>query len=139
MGEKRNREEAAVERSVLIVEDDSHTRRVLALLLELRGYRVVEAEDGRAGLELALDDDVDLVVSDLQLPGISGLDLARALHERDGIAPVVAITSGPKALVRAARESRLFSRVLRKPIDANEILALIDDLSGPGRPGSEAR
>lgn len=127
----------AAQRSVLIVEDDSNTRRVLALLLELRGYEVVEAEDGRSALDVAHD--VDVVVSDLQLPRMSGIAFARALRDQDEDMPVIAITSGPKALVSEAEECRLFSQVLRKPVDVNEFLELVDDLSRPRPRGPGSR
>lgn len=116
-------------RKILVVEDDPNTRSVLVLLLELRGYRVLQAESGEAGLDIALRLEVDLVVADLQLPGISGLELARAIARHDGHPPMIAITAGREALVDRARGSRHFVDVLEKPIDVNRLLDLADSFT----------
>lgn len=115
--------------TILVVEDDPNTRSVLVLLLELRGYRVLQADDAESGLDITVRVDVDLVVSDLQLPRMSGLDLARTIARNDGHPPMIAITAGKEGLVRRAQESRHFVEVLRKPIDINRLLDLADSLT----------
>jgi CheY-like chemotaxis protein len=114
---------------ILVVEDDPNTRSVLVLLLELRGYRVLQAEDGESGVEVAFRVGADLVVSDLQLPRMSGLELARTITRHDGHPPVIAITAGDESLVRRAKESRHFVEILRKPIDVGRLLDLADSLT----------
>lgn len=115
--------------TILVVEDDPGTRSVLVLLLELRGYRVLQADDAESGLDIADRVDVDLIVSDLQLPRMSGLQLARLIARRDGHPPLIAITAGKERLVRRAEESRHVVQVLRKPIDVNRLLDLADSLT----------
>lgn len=110
--------------TVLVVEDDPSTRRVLVLLFELRGYGVVEADNGRTGLEIAIDIDVDLLVSDLQLPGMSGIEMARAVSKQGGSPPMIAVTSGPADLIARAEQSSCFAEVLTKPVDVNELLEI---------------
>lgn len=117
--------------TILVVEDNPNTRSVLVLLLELRGYRVLQADDAESGLEVAVRVDVDLVVSDLQLSRMSGLELARLIARQDGHPPMIAITAGKESLARRAEESRHFVEVLRKPIDINRLLDLADSLT-PG-------
>lgn len=117
---------------ILVVEDDPNTRSVLVLLLELRGYRVLPAADGEAGLDIALRLDVDLVVSDLQLPGMSGLELAETVARHDGHPPMIAITAGDDRSVNRAKKSRHFVEVLKKPIDVNRLLDLADAFTGEG-------
>ncbi len=123
--------EAPSARTVLLVEDDDNTRRVLALLLELRGYEVLEAADANGGLERALDEDtsIALLISDLNLPDIPGIDLARIVSRHDGGMAMIAITSGSAELVERARDSGLFEAVLRKPIEVGELLDIVDALT----------
>ena len=114
---------------VLLVEDDASTRRVLVLLLELRGYEVLQTGKPREGLRMAEEEAVDLVISDIQLPGMSGIDLAEAIVRRDGSPPLVAITSGDDDLVARAKASGHFQSVLRKPVDVNQLLDIVDRLT----------
>jgi DNA-binding response OmpR family regulator len=78
--------------SVLVVEDDQTVRDVVRRYLEHAGMSVVEAADGRTGLALAHSGTPDLVVLDLMLPGMSGLDLCRELR-RSSTVPVVMLTA----------------------------------------------
>lgn len=115
---------------VLIVEDDPNTRRVLVLLLQLRGYDVLQTAEPRKGIDWVGGKEVDLVISDLQLPRMTGIDMAEAIARRDSAPPMVAITSGASGLVSKAEASGHFETVLRKPVDVNELLDLADRLTG---------
>ena len=64
--------------TILVVEDDSKIARLLELELKHAGYAVMVATDGRTGLERALADDVDLVLLDVMLPQMSGLEVVRS-------------------------------------------------------------
>lgn len=78
---------------VLLVEDQPEVRRVVRRSLAKAGYEVVEAWNGRVAVELARESTFDLVISDVRMPDMSGLELLRALHEHDPDLPVV-LTSG---------------------------------------------
>ena len=70
--------------TVLVVEDDRSLREALAMNFELRGYRVLAAADGEAGVRLAFDERPDLIVLDLMLPGLDGFEILRpAAREGD--------------------------------------------------------
>ena len=121
---------------VLLVEDDASTRRVLVLLLELRGYEVLQTGRPEEGLRIAESEKLDLVISDIQLPGMSGIELAEAIVRRDGCPPLIAITSGDAGLVDRAETSGHFHRVLRKPVDVNQLLDVVDRLTASRGDGS---
>ncbi len=78
---------------VLLVDDQPEVRRVVRRNLARAGFVVVEAWNGRVAVELAREMTFDLVMSDVQMPDMSGLDLLLALHERDPDLPVI-LTSG---------------------------------------------
>ena len=113
---------------VLVVEDDANTRRVLVLLFQLRGYDVLETGEPQKGIDWVDARDVDLVVSDLQLPRMSGIDMAEVIARSGGAPPMIAITSGSSRLVGKAEACGHFEGVLTKPVDVNELLDLADRL-----------
>ena len=83
---------ADVRPSVLVIDDDSRVRTVVCWQLEADGYVVHEAADGNTAWQYIEDQRPDLVVLDLSLPGISGLDLLRRLRETGDRTPVVVLS-----------------------------------------------
>jgi len=82
-------------RTVLIVEDNELNMKLFADLLEAEGYRVLRSGEGVAGFQIARQERPDLIVMDIQLPSISGLEVTRWLKEDPELAliPVVAVTA----------------------------------------------
>ena len=68
--------------TILLVEDDVSIRKALQMNLQLEGYELLCAEDGEAGRRLSETEELDLIVVDLMLPRLSGLDLIRELRQR---------------------------------------------------------
>ena len=77
---------------ILVVEDEPGIARLARDYLEQGGFRVVTTADGKAGLDIARRDRPDLVVLDLRLPGMDGLDVCRALR-RDSDVPIIMLTA----------------------------------------------
>ena len=77
---------------ILIVEDERKTAEALELYLRAEGYAVTIARDGRTGLEEALGGGYDLVLLDLMLPGMYGMDVCRRLREESAV-PVIMLTA----------------------------------------------
>jgi len=82
--------------SILIVDDFPAVRRLLAMMLEESGFRTVEAENGFEALEHLGRESFDLVLTDICMPGLDGLELVRAVHQLAPSAPVVVITGAAK-------------------------------------------
>jgi DNA-binding NarL/FixJ family response regulator len=88
---------------VLVVDDHPSFRRCVRALLSSEGYEVVgEAEDGESAIELAARLAPDLVLLDIQLPGINGFDVVSRLHERDPELPIVLISSRDRSAYGSA-------------------------------------
>lgn len=83
---------ADVRPSLLVIDDDSRVRTVVSWQLEAEGYAVREAADGNAAWQAIVDQRPDLVVLDLSLPGLSGLDLLRRLRDGGDRTPVVVLS-----------------------------------------------
>jgi two-component system, cell cycle response regulator DivK len=112
---------------VLIVEDNSANMTLAVFLLESAGHAVLSARDAEAGLTLARDEQPDLILMDIQLPGMDGLQ-ATALLKRDGATraiPVIALTAlamkGDEERIRAAG----CDGYIAKPMRYQEFLATI--------------
>ena len=82
-------------KTILYVEDNEMNRKIVRDLLKRTTYRLIEAHDGEAGVALALAERPDLILMDIQLPKMSGMDATRALRAQQATAhtPILVITS----------------------------------------------
>ena len=79
--------------TILIIEDEAKMRRLLELNLGEDGFKTVSAPDAETGLRLLASEQVDLVLTDLKLPGMSGLELLQAVKRQNAVLPVVVMTA----------------------------------------------
>jgi DNA-binding response OmpR family regulator len=78
---------------VLIADDDPDIRMLVRLRLERSGYKVIAANDGLEALQLATDSHPDLAILDVSMPGLSGVEVTRALREQNATFPVILLTA----------------------------------------------
>jgi len=119
-------------RSILLVEDDEDTRYVMRLELEQRGYHVVEAEDGEKAVELARRECPDIILMDISLPGMDGLQATKEIRkdERMTRVPVVAVTAHQETDFREGAKASGFDAYVTKPIDFDWLCELLTGLMG---------
>ena len=79
--------------SVLVIDDESGILDTLRILLKKEGFEVSTAQGGKAGLEAIRTNDFDLVLSDVRMPQVTGLDILTAVRERDLMTPVILMTA----------------------------------------------
>jgi len=114
-------------KTILYVEDNEMNRQIVRDLLKRTTYRLIEAHDGEAGVAKALEARPDLILMDIQLPKISGLDATRKLRAEPATAntPIIAITSfalsGDDVKAREAGATAY----LAKPYSPRDLLGLI--------------
>ena len=109
---------------ILIVEDERKIARYLALELEHEGYEVEHAADGRAGLEMALSWDPDLIILDLMLPELSGVEVCRRVrHESD--VPIIMLTAKDAVSDKVMGLDMGADDYMTKPFAIEELLARI--------------
>jgi len=112
-------------KTILIADDEKGIRDSLQRLLEFESYRVLLAEDGPTALGIVGGDSVDLVLLDIKMPGMDGLEVLARLHEAYPELPVV-IISGHGTIQTAVEATRLGAfDFIEKPIDADRILVVI--------------
>ena len=120
--------------SIILAVDDSNTmRQMVAHVLRMGGYKVLEAADGEAALELAQETPVDAVLTDHNLPGMDGIDLVRALRALPQYArtPIVVLsTERSEALRQAGREAGANGWMV-KPFDPERLLEVFGRVLAP--------
>jgi DNA-binding response OmpR family regulator len=111
--------------TILVVEDDPSILRGLELNLAAEGYRVRTAADGEEGLRLARSEEPDLLVVDLMLPGLGGLDLIRLVRAEDGQVPIMVLSAKGHESDKVAALGLGADDYVVKPFGLKELLARI--------------
>lgn len=114
-----------MKRTILLVEDDSNIASALRGVLETEDYAVLHAETGDRGLADALRERCDLVLTDLRLPGLSGLELVQRLHAAKPQLPIVLMTAHGTTETAIEATKRGAYDYLLKPFEMPELLDLI--------------
>jgi two-component system, cell cycle response regulator DivK len=116
--------------TVLVVEDFADNRFMMRKLLEMSGYQVVEAVDGREAVEIAESARPDLILMDLSLPRLDGLDATRRIRELEGLTrvPIVAVSAHDTNDFHADALAAGCNEYVTKPIDFDELDALVKKL-----------
>lgn len=113
-----------VPRSVLIVEDDDALAELIALALEAEGWAVTVHADGYQGLRAALDGDFDLVLLDILLPTVDGLEICRQVRSRSSVPVIIITAKGETADVVSGLDCGA-DDYLPKPFEVGELLARV--------------
>ncbi|HHG91351.1 MAG TPA: response regulator [Devosia sp.] len=122
-------------KTVMIVEDNELNMKLFHDLLESQGYETIQTQNGLAALDLARAHMPDLILMDIQLPEVSGLEVTRWLKEEDDLRhiPVVAVT----AFAMKGDEERILAGgcegYISKPISIPHFLETIASYIGPGK------
>jgi CheY-like chemotaxis protein len=113
-------------RRVLVVDDDAVIRMICAINLKAEGFSVIEASDGREGLELARSERPDLIVTDVKMPRCDGFEFTEMLRrdEKTREIPVVFMTGDIDATHEARAHGLGVLAFLAKPFDPRELIAV---------------
>ena len=116
---------------VMVVEDFEDNRFMMRRLLEMSGYRVVEAVNGQQAVETAGRERPDIILMDLSLPMLDGLAATRRIREQDGLSrvPIVAVSAHDSADFHAEALAAGCNEYVPKPIDFDQLVQLLDHLT----------
>jgi EAL domain-containing protein (putative c-di-GMP-specific phosphodiesterase class I)/CheY-like chemotaxis protein len=111
---------------ILVVDDDGLVAQATTRLLRSLGYIAAECQSGAAALQLLEQEPFDIVISDIGMPGIDGIDLLRHVHERDPFVPVILFTGAPdvSSAIRALEHGAF--RYLPKPVSNDELVKVLE-------------
>ncbi|MCM8532922.1 MAG: response regulator [Lentisphaeraceae bacterium] len=111
---------------ILIVDDTAVIRDLLVTLLTTAGYDVVSSESGEGALELCRNEMFPLIISDIRMGGMSGIDFCSKLREFNPISYVIALTSYQKLFHVTECRSAGFDDYLNKPFEKEELLKRVE-------------
>jgi CheY-like chemotaxis protein len=113
---------------ILVVEDNKDSRELLSKLLELEGYSVLTARDGREGLAAVASERPDLIITDVSMPDVNGLAMIRTVRETSHSSdlPIVALTAYTSLREKAIETGA--NRAMAKPFNYESFLVHISEL-----------
>ena len=117
---------------ILIVEDNEKNLKLVRDVLQVKGYETIEATTAEDGIRLAAERMPDLILMDIQLPGMNGIDARKALRREPSTAriPVVAVTASVMQQDRKQITEAGFEAYIGKPIHLQEFLATVRAMLG---------
>jgi len=117
-----------VSERILIIEDEDGIARILELELQHEGYEVGRAADGRTGLDMALSGEWDLILLDVMLPELNGIEVLRRLRQNDKAVPVILLTARDSVPDKVSGFEHGAHDYVTKPFAMEELLARVRNL-----------
>ena len=110
-------------KKILVVDDSADTREMMAKLLELESFVVVTAEDGRVGLDVAESERPDLIITDINMPNLNGLEMIMLLRKQSWFTrvPILAITAYGSNIALDALDAGA-DRAMTKPVEFDSLI-----------------
>lgn len=114
---------------ILVVDDSDDTREMMAKLLELEAYRVITAEDGLVGLNKAETEQPDLIITDINMPNLNGIEMIKLIRNQSPVreVPILAITAYGSTVAAEALAAGA-DRATTKPIEFDSLIEGIKQL-----------
>ena len=118
------------DKKALIVDDEIHILRVVAIKLKNNGFDVLTASDGKLGFETALEHKPDIIVSDYQMPNMTGIEMVKKLRQEKETSeiPVIMLTARGFAIEELEKVSLNIAEFLSKPFSHKELLNTIENI-----------
>ena len=116
--------------TILLIEDNAGSRDLYRTYLQNEGYKVLEAEDGNQGLDLAASNEVDLVLTDIFMPEKDGYETIKSLRDQDKEIPIIAISGKEEKYKYSLHVASILGAdlVLKKSVKKSELLGAIQSL-----------
>ncbi len=117
-------------KKILVADDEVHIIHVVAIKFRNNGYEVISADNGAEAYELACKEKPDIIVTDYQMPVMTGLELVEKLRENDQTKdiPVILLTARSFAISKEQQETLQISGCLSKPFSPKELLGNVEDI-----------
>lgn len=110
---------------ILVVEDEKQIAKILKIELEYEGYEVIVAHDGKSGLQSALNEKLDLILLDVMLPEMNGIEVLRRIRKENSQIPVLLLTARNMTMDKVTGLDQGANDYITKPFEMEELLARI--------------
>ncbi|MEH7095028.1 response regulator transcription factor [Neobacillus vireti] len=110
---------------ILVVEDERHIAKILKIELEYEGYEVLVAYDGKAGLQSALAEKLDLILLDVMLPEMNGIEVLRRIRKENNLIPIILLTARNLTMDKVTGLDQGANDYITKPFEMEELLARV--------------
>jgi CheY-like chemotaxis protein len=119
-------------KKILVADDEVHIVQVVAMKFRNNGFEVITAENGTEAYELCCEENPDLVVTDYQMPGMTGIELVEKLRRKPEFAdiPVIILTARGFAIDDEQKAKLHIAECLSKPFSPKELLANVESVLG---------
>lgn len=114
-----------MKKCILIVEDEVMIARALQIELEHEGYEVIVEHEGKTGLEAALNNNINLILLDVMLPGLNGIEVLRRIRKKDIYLPIILLTARDTTLDKVMGLDHGANDYITKPFEIEEVLARV--------------
>ena len=117
--------------SILLIDDDPTIQLLFSQFLTGQGYTVLQAENGKVGMNVLEQHTPDLIITDILMPEMDGLEILMAIHKTNSSVPIIAISGGSRQLeVNFLRQAELFGAryVFDKPVPLAKLLCAVKKL-----------
>ena len=117
-------------RKVLVADDEIHIVQVVAMKLRNNGFDVIAAENGEEAFRLACSEKPDVIITDFQMPGMTGLEVIEELRKREDMVnvPIIMLTARGFAIDDEQRRRLNISKCVSKPFSPKELLSYVEDV-----------
>ncbi|GFE56676.1 response regulator [Geobacter sp. AOG1] len=119
-------------RTILAIDDSASIRMMVSFTLKESGYRVIEAKDGLDGLDKLRGETVDMVITDLNMPKMDGIDLVRGIRQNPGsrFTPVIMLTTESQDVRKHEARAAGATGWITKPFRPEQLLAVVRKVLG---------
>ncbi|MFJ7728303.1 response regulator transcription factor [Neobacillus sp. NPDC097160] len=114
-----------MKKRILVVEDEKQIAKILKIELEFEGYEVVVAYDGKSGLQAALSEQLDLILLDVMLPEMNGIEVLRKIRVENNVLPIILLTARNMTMDKVTGLDQGANDYITKPFEMEEVLARI--------------
>lgn len=121
-------------KTILLIDDDPTVQKLFSMFLEKQGYEILQAENGKIGMRIIEQDQPDLVITDIMMPEMDGLEILLAIRKSSSDVPVIAISGGMRNLpINFLKQAKLFGAhyIFEKPVPLSVLLGAVEDLLEP--------
>lgn len=128
--EPKNEEKLTVKKTILVVEDEFHIREIIKLTFEMRGYVVLEASNGKEALKIVAGKKPDVIVTDIMMPEMGGLEFFLTLREKSETCDIPVIVLTVKNSLEDAKSASLLGidEFITKPFDPRDLVNKIEGI-----------